>query len=93
MDFSSFDKKRIAVVIERRGRTSVVRGTANYEVDEDLGNCLRIRLSDLPGDPHFLFPESAELQILPDDTFGCDFFITLQVASETDTGQSDASAP
>jgi hypothetical protein len=93
MDLSSFENKRIAVVIERDGRTSVVRGTAKYEVDEDLGNCLRIRLSDLPGDPHFLFPETADLQILPEDTYGCDFSITLHIANRNDSGQSDASTP
>jgi hypothetical protein len=80
MKLSQLDGKRIAVVLEGRPPSTVVRGWASYEVDKDLGNCLRVRLSEAEGDPHLFFPESAEeYEFELDWRYGCDYAVTLRI--------------
>ena len=78
---SDLDGSCVAVVLEHQGASRVVRGTAHYEVDEDLGNCLRVLLEESPGNPHFLFPEPAEeLEVEPDWQYGCDYTISVRAS-------------
>jgi hypothetical protein len=90
MELRSLDQKRIAVVIERQGGTAILRGTAQYEVDEDLGNCLKVRISGEAGDPHFIFPETGEWDFQRDYQYGCDFSIVIRFNGEDESGKSES---
>jgi hypothetical protein len=79
---SELDGCRIAVVLERHDAETVICGWARYEVDEDLGNCLRVQVPETTGDPVFLFPEGAEGDFEPDRQYGCDYVVRVEVDSQ-----------
>jgi hypothetical protein len=78
MKLTTLDQKHIAVILEQMERTFVMRGIAPYEVDDEFGNCLRVRIHAESGDPHFIFSEAAEGDFQRDDRYGCDFSIVLR---------------
>ena len=79
MKLSDLDGNCVAVVLDHQGASTVVRGMARYELDEDLGNCLRVLLEESQGNPHFLFPEAAgDLEIEPGWQYGCDYTIRVR---------------
>ena len=71
--FSALDHSQRHAVFVGAGR---IRG---LELDEDLGNCLRVLLEESQGNPHFLFPEAAgDLEIEPGWQYGCDYTIRVR---------------
>jgi hypothetical protein len=80
MNLSQLDGKRIAVVLERDNKQIVACGDAWYEVDQDLGHCLRVEISETPGKPHIFFTEGAEgCEFERDSQYGCDYAVTVRM--------------
>jgi hypothetical protein len=69
--FLRYDKRRFAIPMGDR----LVRGTAHYERDDQLGPVLRIVLDEPAlGNPEIIVSESDwRGLILPDTQYGCDF--------------------
>jgi hypothetical protein len=79
VDLSRYDGKSFAIVLNLHGQPQVLRGTAHYAHDENLGNVLRIELAGEDcGQPAFILAEDKwSGSILPGADYGCDFCIPL----------------
>jgi hypothetical protein len=80
--FSRYDRKRIVLVLNNRGRPTLFRGTARCEQDSLLGCVLRIRLdagADA-GETDLLISEKEwSGRITPDPYYGCHYcFIPIR---------------
>jgi hypothetical protein len=78
LSLARLDSCRVAVHIVIQGREQFVRGLAAYEADQDLGNALRVHVSDPHGDFEVVVAESCwDGKILPGQAVGCDYLIRL----------------
>ena len=74
-DFSAFDGKKIAMLLQQGEQQFVFRGTAQLARDDKLGIVLKIVAFDQePGEPKLIVSEQAwNGRIIPDIEHGCDF--------------------
>ena len=77
--FRAYHGKRIAVHLADFGADRPLIGIGCFEVDEKLGNILRIKPEEsLLGDPAILVAEAGFSGVILQDTrYGCDFCIVV----------------
>jgi hypothetical protein len=78
---STFDGKRIAIVIIRKHIQSVLRGTARWiQLSHDGLLQIKVNQGEEPGDPVFELRESDwRGNLVLDADFGCDFQVQINV--------------
>ena len=78
---STFDGKRIAIVIIRKHIQSVLRGVARWiQLPNDCLLQIKVDQGEEPGDPVFELRESDWCgDLVPDAHFGCDFQVRINV--------------
>jgi hypothetical protein len=77
MSLEQYNLKRLAVVFPVGGGGKVLRGTAVYECDPTVGNCLKIPITDETGLEILLKEDEWLGKIFKDETYGCDFVAKL----------------
>ena len=79
-DLSKFDGRRIAVVLNRAGCRTVLRGMGNCLQDDILGDSLRIAVENELGNlEFFIAAKDWDGQIIPDFEHGCEFCIVIRL--------------
>ena len=71
------DKRRIGVSVRLAGKLVLLKGTAAYESDPQLGNLLRIRLHAEPGVDIVIREQAWNGDIIPLENIDCDFIMPL----------------
>lgn len=79
MTLADFDGESMAVVLRKKRREIVVRGTAAYIRHDTVGNALRIQLDDDPAGHSALLLSEDEWsgRIIPDFHYGCRYCVVF----------------
>lgn len=75
--FASLDRRTIAVELSQNGLKKIVRGTAAYGRDPELGGMLTINVREAWGDFDFILHEAEFDGEIAAGSDGCDYQICL----------------